>query len=47
MSSGGSNENADWVAVEKRGLVQGVKDTEGGRVRVWVLENGEKGFFGF
>lgn len=47
MSSGGSNENADWVAVEKRGLVQGVKDTEGGRVRVWVLENGEKGFLGF
>lgn len=48
MSSGGSNENADWVAVEERGLVccmQGVKDTEGGRVRIWVLENGDKGFF--
>lgn len=50
MSSGGSNENADWVAVEERGLVccmQGVKDTEGGRVRIWVLENGDKGFLGF
>jgi hypothetical protein len=27
--------------------MQGVKDTEGGRVRIWVLENGEKGFLGF
>jgi hypothetical protein len=27
--------------------MQGVKDTEGGRVRIWVLENGDKGFLGF